>query len=141
MSYASKYPPPNVGLFQYIWCPHYAAEMLIYIALAAMIVPISLPPPSPLHQPSLTPTPSSDDAAMDIKRMALHCIASLLSSRFLAAVAPYSAWLLAVWVAFNLSATAARSKAWYVSEALRARRTDREIRALQDKCSIVPGIF
>jgi 3-oxo-5-alpha-steroid 4-dehydrogenase 3 len=34
-----KYTLPQVGLFQYIICPHYFAEIIIYIALAVLAAP------------------------------------------------------------------------------------------------------
>lgn len=143
---AADYSVPNVGLFQYAWCPHYAAEIAIYAGL--LLIAVSLG-----HVAAWPGASSSGNSWASIETNS----GPLLLPRFQAALPPgasrvaafvehavvqaaaaaqYNAALLFVWVCCNLSATAARTRGWYLS--LPSVQSDPAARA---KPALFPGLL
>ena len=100
---ASTYALPSSGPFDYVMCPHYTYEVIIYACLAAAVVL---------------------EGAMEnhSDHVALGGITDSLASTVARWAALLSPVLMVVWVASNLYVTAAHTKCWY--ETLAQEGTD-----------------
>lgn len=108
----SLYVLPQGGWFQYVSCPHYLAEILVYATWAAMKDVSATATPAIGHDD----VQSNHDDDEESRRRLLH-----------------RHWILVVWVTTNLTVSALLTHAWY----LRHFRDDQHL--LRKRYAIFPG--
>jgi hypothetical protein len=101
------YPPPRGGFFDYAVCPHYTAEIVIYVGLFVAQLGLGhvfgrLPPPPPCG--------------------AVGAGGEQVASPLLLSLARLGPLLLVAWVVTNLGVTGARTRKWYVDKYPREHR-------------------
>jgi len=113
---SNRYKIPVEGWFEYVSCPHYLAEVILYVGLAMVMPSFALFGDIPARL-SLIVTKYAHNIPGILQLGKISILADFLrlSSEFIALCVKYCnpMWLCVVWVASNLYITAQGTHQWY----------------------------
>ena len=134
---AGRHSLPSEGLFRWIVCPHYTAEIVLYAALIlvhygaiALEGAEGLPRCSFVVDGSAAAAGSSSSSSSSSSSGG----SGSIFGTFLAELSGMGPLLLAAWVAANLAATANHTKEWYLAQ------FPAQADAIRKRGAIIPGV-